>query len=210
MPSGNVETNGSLRNHGSHVDVDAFCSNSGNKKPANRRVSGCFVDVVGRPETRCWCPKEDSNLHDRSRYHLKVVRLPIPPSGQGLASASTTARPRVARLKSVTGDQPPLLPGFAPASGFALVSAFGTGAIGCGSGIAGTALTGAPPVGTPLSGAMLFGTPGMAEGIAGVGTAGVGIAGSATAGAAGVVAEGRTIAPPFGCGIVGVRDAAGA
>src|SRR5690606_15181575 len=29
-----------------------------------------------------WCPRGDSNPHDLSRYHLKVVRLPIPPPGQ--------------------------------------------------------------------------------------------------------------------------------
>jgi hypothetical protein len=26
-----------------------------------------------------WCGQEDSNLHGVTRYHLKVVRLPIPP-----------------------------------------------------------------------------------------------------------------------------------
>src|SRR5690606_34770918 len=29
-----------------------------------------------------WCPRGDSNPHDSRRYHLKVVRLPIPPPGQ--------------------------------------------------------------------------------------------------------------------------------
>ena len=33
-------------------------------------------------ELQHWCPKGDSNPHDLRRYHLKVVRLPIPPSGQ--------------------------------------------------------------------------------------------------------------------------------
>src|SRR5690349_8774742 len=28
-----------------------------------------------------WCPRRDSNPHDSRRYHLKVVRLPIPPRG---------------------------------------------------------------------------------------------------------------------------------
>ncbi len=28
-----------------------------------------------------WCPEEDSNLHALQRQHLKLVRLPIPPSG---------------------------------------------------------------------------------------------------------------------------------
>src|SRR5690606_7082336 len=31
-----------------------------------------------------WCPRGDSNPHSRSRYHLKVVRLPIPPPGQSI------------------------------------------------------------------------------------------------------------------------------
>jgi hypothetical protein len=29
-----------------------------------------------------WCPEEDSNLHGVTRQYLKLVRLPIPPSGQ--------------------------------------------------------------------------------------------------------------------------------
>ena len=29
-----------------------------------------------------WCPKGDSNPHDLNHHHLKVARLPIPPSGQ--------------------------------------------------------------------------------------------------------------------------------
>src|SRR5690606_28041604 len=32
--------------------------------------------------SRCWCPRGDSNPHSSRRYHLKVVRLPIPPPGQ--------------------------------------------------------------------------------------------------------------------------------
>src|SRR3546814_7938086 len=36
-----------------------------------------------------WCPRGDSNPHDRSRYHLKVVRLPIPPPGQCLQQILT-------------------------------------------------------------------------------------------------------------------------
>src|SRR5262249_36759412 len=34
-----------------------------------------------------WCPREDSNLHACRRYHLKVVRLPIPPPGQGFVKS---------------------------------------------------------------------------------------------------------------------------
>src|SRR5437868_4662478 len=36
-----------------------------------------------------WCAREDSNLHDVTRCHLKAVRLPIPPrarfEGRGLS-----------------------------------------------------------------------------------------------------------------------------
>ena len=35
-----------------------------------------------RAAAKMWCPRGDSNPHDLSRYHLKVVRLPIPPPGQ--------------------------------------------------------------------------------------------------------------------------------
>ena len=35
---------------------------------------------LSRPIDR-WCPGKDSNLHGCPRYHLKVVRLPIPPPG---------------------------------------------------------------------------------------------------------------------------------
>src|SRR3954463_6988052 len=41
-----------------------------NKNPAFRRVV---------------CPGQDLNLHELPRYHLKVVRLPIPPPGRGRA-----------------------------------------------------------------------------------------------------------------------------
>src|SRR3954451_2108678 len=30
------------------------------------------------------CPGQDLNLHELPRYHLKVVRLPIPPPGRGM------------------------------------------------------------------------------------------------------------------------------
>src|SRR5690606_15505899 len=32
-----------------------------------------------------WCPRGDSNPYDSRRYHLKVVRLPIPPPGLKLS-----------------------------------------------------------------------------------------------------------------------------
>ncbi len=39
-----------------------------------------FVDQSAASE-KPKCPGEDSNLHGLPRYHLKVVRLPIPPPG---------------------------------------------------------------------------------------------------------------------------------
>ena len=47
----------------------------GNKKgPEN----GTFLATPGSA-VKSWCGQEDSNLHGSPRYHLKVVRLPIPP-----------------------------------------------------------------------------------------------------------------------------------
>src|SRR5687768_547164 len=40
-----------------------------------------------------WCPRGDSNPHDLRRYHLKVVRLPIPPPGLVKPFAFLTATP---------------------------------------------------------------------------------------------------------------------
>ena len=43
------------------------------------------VQEIGRERlapplrSEAWCGREDSNLHGLPRYHLKVVRLPIPP-----------------------------------------------------------------------------------------------------------------------------------
>ena len=42
--------------------------------PATAPGSSDFIH-----DGRVWCGQEDSNLHDVTRYHLKVVRLPIPP-----------------------------------------------------------------------------------------------------------------------------------
>src|SRR4249919_3472609 len=49
--------------------------------PVRRPVSPAGLD---RRRLSCcvWCPRGDSNPHDLRRYHLKVVRLPIPPPGQ--------------------------------------------------------------------------------------------------------------------------------
>lgn len=52
------------------------------KKPAKRRVILCFPDGVACLKTLNWCPRGDSNPYDLRRYHLKVVRLPVPPPGQ--------------------------------------------------------------------------------------------------------------------------------
>ena len=56
---------------------------SRHKKTRQRRVS---LFSLPNPVTRTsvafdWCPRGDSNPHDLRRYHLKVVRLPIPPPG---------------------------------------------------------------------------------------------------------------------------------
>ena len=40
---------------------------------------GGFSDLP--KQAHVWCPRGDSNPHDLRRYHLKVVRLPIPPPG---------------------------------------------------------------------------------------------------------------------------------
>gem|GEM_PF-4240909 len=55
----------------------------GTKK--NPPAAGFFFSLPN-PVTRTsvafdWCPRGDSNPHDLRRYHLKVVRLPIPPPG---------------------------------------------------------------------------------------------------------------------------------
>src|SRR2546421_12682324 len=34
------------------------------------------------------CPGQDLNLHASRRYHLKVVRLPVPPPGRGRFAAA--------------------------------------------------------------------------------------------------------------------------
>ncbi len=67
----------------------------------------------GSPETAIksiWCGRRDSNSHTFRRYHLKVVRLPIPPRphGCGLGCPQNfgyfTQAPRLARLE--LGYQP--------------------------------------------------------------------------------------------------------
>lgn len=44
------------------------------------------LEEITRSEMQ-WCPEEDSNLHASRRQYLKLVRLPIPPSGlSGMSS----------------------------------------------------------------------------------------------------------------------------
>ena len=43
---------------------------------------------LGKALVREWCPGGDSNPHGLPRYHLKVVRLPIPPPGQFLEESN--------------------------------------------------------------------------------------------------------------------------
>ena len=66
-----------IRAHGNAYDAAARSLHSAkifreNKSTANSDVSGAED-----------CPGQDSNLHAVRRYHLKVVRLPIPPPGRG-------------------------------------------------------------------------------------------------------------------------------
>jgi hypothetical protein len=40
------------------------------------------MDGKSRPfSLNLWCPGEDSNLHARRHYPLKIARLPVPPPG---------------------------------------------------------------------------------------------------------------------------------
>ena len=48
---------------------------------AKNRAMARFFVVPGDSGMFNWCPRGDSNPHDFRRYHLKVVRLPIPPPG---------------------------------------------------------------------------------------------------------------------------------
>ena len=53
--------------------------------PTGAKVPAWDPDSNKKPAEagfRKWCPRGDSNPYDLSRYHLKVVRLPIPPPGQ--------------------------------------------------------------------------------------------------------------------------------
>ena len=52
------------------------------KKTRCTRVSLSFRVSAILAETLHWCPRGDSNPYDLRRYHLKVVRLPVPPPGQ--------------------------------------------------------------------------------------------------------------------------------
>src|SRR5690606_11925967 len=60
---------------------------------ATCRVAAAVARRVA-PDASVWCPRGASNPHDLSRYHLKVVRLPIPPPGhvEGCRMHAATAR----------------------------------------------------------------------------------------------------------------------
>ena len=46
-----------------------------------------MIRKLARPgKKNKWCPEEDSNLHASRRQYLKLVRLPIPPSGPSVAA----------------------------------------------------------------------------------------------------------------------------
>ena len=54
----------------------------GRKTVLERLVMAGDAAPAGVPSfVRKWCPEEDSNLHASRRQYLKLVRLPIPPSG---------------------------------------------------------------------------------------------------------------------------------
>ena len=55
------------------------------KHPASR---------VSQASKALWCGREDSNFHGLPRYHLKVVRLPIPPRPHHGFEAPHIANPR--------------------------------------------------------------------------------------------------------------------
>lgn len=40
-----------------------------------------LIDMGKHAAQPKWCPEGDSNSHTRKYHHLKVARLPIPPSG---------------------------------------------------------------------------------------------------------------------------------
>ena len=51
------------------------------------------------------CPGQDLNLHGVTRYHLKVVRLPIPPPGRGFDSVAHYRRLRAAVERARRGGR---------------------------------------------------------------------------------------------------------
>ena len=52
--------------------------------PCSRPPCDGTVQAVAHHGMQCiWCPKRDSNSHDRSRGILSPLRLPIPPLGHG-------------------------------------------------------------------------------------------------------------------------------
>src|SRR5690606_19697845 len=90
----------SLRNGAGRLEKEpdpnrwSTCSIVTNRKPLSKRLRGwvqgekktprkagsrCRRGVLAGPDV--WCPRGDSNPYDSRRYHLKVVRLPIPPPG---------------------------------------------------------------------------------------------------------------------------------
>jgi len=59
-----------------------------------------------RPFLLPWCPRRDSNPHDFRRYHLKVVRLPIPPRGPETAARLRRAIETYSGTFGVAGCSP--------------------------------------------------------------------------------------------------------
>src|SRR3546814_18270005 len=71
-------------------------------QPRSQRGSDAARKAT-RTARMCWCPRGDSNPHDLSRYHLKVVRLPIPPPRQCISSKPASLQP----VSYQPANQPP-------------------------------------------------------------------------------------------------------
>src|SRR5690242_5660728 len=82
-----------------------------------------------------WCPRGDSNPHALRRYHLKVVRLPIPPPGQRYPSlGSAPPHPCSGLLEKLTPKNVSLDPQCPPlAAGFGAGFAGAAGCVACGT-----------------------------------------------------------------------------
>ena len=106
----------------------------------NKIIRPRWGTSLARPTDR-WCPREDSNLHGFRRYHLKVVRLPIPPPGL-IFSVLPVSAFRLGRFRLARAGSPPACRSAGVAAGLSPDAA--GAAVGCGtSPSAGGAVAGA-------------------------------------------------------------------